>query len=695
MTSYSGGFEKEFMDLNSDIKTLKGVGEKTAALFNRVGVFSLWDLLMYVPRDYEVFPPVISCSGLRDGESAAVLLTVKTEPRVIHVKHLSILSVTAADGSGNAVILKWFNSPYLKKILKPGFTRVFYGRAGVHNSAMELEHPRFFEKEEYEKLTGVMQPVYALTKGLSSKSIKSAVDKVLKDCGIEDFLSRKEREELGLTEFLPAIRTLHSPAEREDIIRAKKRISFNEFLVFILNIKRIKAEKGNTANSYIIPVSAAAGRISESLPYSLTVSQKKAFSDIMRDMGGECPMNRLLQGDTGSGKTIVAFLAMAAAAENGFQAAIMAPTEVLARQHAEKLRSLIKKAGLPFRTVLLTGSLSAKERREARAEIESGEAQLIVGTHALIQEGVDFKDLALAVTDEQHRFGVKQRETLSGGSPEDSGQGIAEKIPHVLVMSATPIPRTLAIILYGDLDISVMDEMPAKRLPIKNCVVGSDYRKTAYSFILKEVEKGHQAYVICPMVEASEAVSSENVTDYSEKLRSIFGARVRVGLLHGRMKNREKNEVMERFASRDIDVLVSTTVVEVGVDVPNATVMMIENAERFGLSSLHQIRGRVGRGGSQGYCIFVDTSGKEKENERLSILNKTNDGFRIADEDLKLRGPGDLFGIRQSGDMDFRVADIYNDADMLRLAADFSERISRETAVRLEKYAHYAGNVTL
>ena len=683
------------MDLNSEIKTLKGVGEKTAALFNRVGVFSLWDLLMYVPRDYEVFPPLVHSSDLKNGESAAVLLTVKTEPKEIFVKRLSILSVIASDSSGNAIILKWFNSPFLKKLLKPGLTRVFYGRAEVRSQAMELEHPRFYEKEEYEKLTDVMQPVYSLTKGLSSKTIRSAVDKVLKDCEIEDFLSPYEREELKLMEFLPALRTLHTPEERENIVRARKRISFNEFLLFLVNIKRIKDEKGNMSNSYPIPVSAAAERIRDSLPYALTDSQDKAFSDIMRDMGGKSPMNRLLQGDTGSGKTIVAFLAMAAAAENGFQAAIMAPTEVLARQHAEKLGSLIKNAGLPFRTVLLTGSLSAKERREARAEIESGAAQLIVGTHALIQEGVSFKDLALAVTDEQHRFGVKQRETLSGGSHEDGGSISGLRVPHVLVMSATPIPRTLAIILYGDLDISVMDEMPAKRLPIKNCVVGTDYRKTAYSFICKEIEKGHQAYVICPMVEASEAVSSENVTDYSEKLRSIFGGKVRVGLLHGRMKSREKNEVMERFASGDIDVLVSTTVVEVGVDVPNATVMMIENAERFGLSSLHQIRGRVGRGGSQGYCIFIDTSGDEKENKRLSILNNTNDGFKIADEDLKLRGPGDIFGIRQSGDMDFRIADIYNDADMLRLAADFSERISPETAAKLEKYAHYAGNVTL
>ncbi|MCR4589810.1 MAG: ATP-dependent DNA helicase RecG [Lachnospiraceae bacterium] len=678
------------MNLSDDIKTLKGVGEKTAALFNRVGVFSLWDLLMYIPRDYEVYPDPVSAAEVKPGETAAVLLTVKTDPTVIHVKRLSILSVLAADKDGNALKLKWFNSPYLKKLLYKGLTKVFYGKISVNGSSLEMEHPKFFDKGEYEKMTGVMQPVYPLTKGLTSKSIGQAVEKVLEEGEIEDFLALGEREKLNLMDNETAIRTLHSPETRENILRARKRISFNEFLIFMLNIKRVKADRGRAENGFKMMESAAAKRVIERLPYALTGAQEKAYRDIISDMGADSPMNRLLQGDTGSGKTIIAFLAMITAAENGHQAAIMAPTEVLARQHAEKLNKLILDASLPFKTVLLTGSLSAKERREARAMTESGEASLIVGTHAIIQEGVNFKDLALAVTDEQHRFGVKQRETLSGS--EDSVGGA---MPHVLVMSATPLPRTLAIILYGDLDISVMDEMPGERLPIKNCVVGTEYRKTAYSFIEKEIEKGHQAYVICPMVEASEAVSSENVIDYAEKLRGIYGSRASVGLLHGRMKSKEKNEIMERFASGDTDILVSTTVIEVGVDVPNATVMMIENAERFGLSSLHQIRGRVGRGGSQGYCIFIDTSGDEKENKRLAILNKTNDGFKIADEDLKLRGPGDVFGIRQSGEMDFRVADIYNDADMLRLAAEYSKRMDKDTEERLEKYVRYEGNVIL
>ena len=673
------------MNLSDNIKTLKGIGEKTAALFNRVGVFSLWDLLMYIPRDYEVYPPLSSLKDIKPGENAAVLLTVKTEPEVFHLRRISILSVIASESGGNSIKLKWFNSPYLKNVLRAGMTKVFYGRVSTGNS-IEMEHPKFFDRAEYEKLTGVMQPIYPLTKGLSSKGIGQAVDKVLENAVIEDFLSPGDRERLGLMDNTTAFRTIHSPALRENTIRARKRISFNEFLIFMLNIRRIKAERGIEKNGYGMMESGAAKRVMESLPYALTEAQKRTYGDIVRDLGSDIPMNRLLQGDTGSGKTIIAFLAMITAAENGYQAAIMAPTEVLAVQHAEKLRKLIEENGLPYKTLLLTGSLSAKEKREARSGIEEGSAQLIVGTHALIQEGVRFKDLALAVTDEQHRFGVKQRETLSGDK---------EKKPHVLVMSATPIPRTLAIILYGDLDISVMDEMPGMRLPIKNCVVGTDYRKTAYSFIRKEIEKGHQAYVICPMVEASESVSSENVTDYAGKLRGFFGDSVRIAALHGRMKPKEKNEIMERFSSHDIDILVSTTVIEVGVDVPNATVMLIENAERFGLSSLHQIRGRVGRGSEQGYCIFIDSSGDDRENKRLKILNTTNDGFKIADEDLKLRGPGDLFGIRQSGDMDFRVADIYNDADMLHLAAGYVDKMDAKTEEKLAMYAKYEGRVTL
>ena len=397
----------------------------------------------------------------------------------------------------------------------------------------------------------------------------------------------------------------------------------------------------------------------EKLPYKLTNAQLRVLAEVQRDMRSEHVMQRLIQGDVGSGKTILAFLAMADAAHNGYQSAIMAPTEVLARQHYESFTGLCEEFGLDYPVILLTGSMTAKQKKEAYRRLEEAPDALVIGTHALIQEKVLYQNLALVITDEQHRFGVKQRESFSEKGSK----------PHILVMSATPIPRTLAIILYGDLDISVVDEVPAKRLPIKNCVVDTRYRPKAYQFIEKEVEAGHQAYVICPLVEESENMEAENVTDYAKRLKEELPEHIRVGILHGQMKPAQKNEVMEQFAANEIQVLVSTTVVEVGVNVPNATVMMIENAEHFGLAQLHQLRGRVGRGDAQSYCIMVNVSGSKESMKRLDILNKSNDGFKIASEDLKLRGPGDFFGIRQSGEIQFALADIYQDAYTLQKAS--------------------------
>jgi ATP-dependent DNA helicase RecG len=381
-------------------------------------------------------------------------------------------------------------------------------------------------------------------------------------------------------------------------------------------------------------------------------------------------MNRLIQGDVGSGKTIIALLALLKTVSNGYQGALMAPTEVLARQHMESFEDLISKFGLPFKPVLLVGSMTAKQKRDAYEKLQTGVANLAIGTHAVIQEKVVFKKLALVVTDEQHRFGVRQRETLA-----DKGD-----YPHVLVMSATPIPRSLAIILYGDMHLSVIDELPANRLPRKNCVVGTGYRPTAYKFIQRQVEAGHQAYVICPMVEEGEDEDNklENVIDYTAKLKEYLPDNIRIQYLHGKMRPGEKNSIMEAFSKHEIDVLVSTTVVEVGINVPNATVMMVENAERFGLAGLHQLRGRVGRGFAQSYCIFVSSKEDSKTMERLEILNKSNDGFFIASEDLRLRGPGDLFGIRQSGDFDFELADIYQDGEILKMCSEFVDQLMLE-----------------
>ena len=423
------------------------------------------------------------------------------------------------------------------------------------------------------------------------------------------------------------------------------------------------------------------------MPYRLTNAQMRVWGELERDLKGHTRMARLVQGDVGSGKTILAFLAMIMTAENGYQSALMVPTEVLARQHYESLCTLLKENNLTeYNPRLLTGSTKAKERREIYASLEDGSCKMVIGTHALIQEKVQYKNLALVITDEQHRFGVRQRTALAEkGEP-----------PNVLVMSATPIPRTLAIILYGDLSISVIDELPAKRLPIKNCVVDTSYRPKAYRFITRQVELGRQAYVICPMVEESEMIEAENVLDYTKILREHLPG-IRVEYLHGKMKGKEKNQIMEKFAAGEIQVLVSTTVIEVGVNVPNATVMMIENAERFGLAQLHQLRGRVGRGDRQSYCIMVNASGNKEKNRRLDVLNKSNDGFYIASEDLKLRGPGDIFGIRQSGDLEFRLADIYTDAVTLKKVSedvnrlldrdeDLEEEENQELKKRLDRF---------
>ena len=468
------------------------------------------------------------------------------------------------------------------------------------------------------------------------------------------------RKKHQLAEINYAVEHIHFPEDQSQLLFARKRLVFDEFFFFLTGVRKLNERKADRTSSYVMKPSDQVKTFLNRLPYKLTQAQMRTWSEILTDLSGGLIMNRLIQGDVGSGKTIVAFLALLTAAYNGFQAALMAPTEVLARQHYESLSQMLSKQGMEIRTVLITGSMNAKEKREAYEKIRSHQADLIIGTHALIQEKVEYDNLALVITDEQHRFGVGQRELFS-----DKG-----KDPHILVMSATPIPRTLAIILYGDLDISVIDQLPQGRQPIKNCVVNPQWRPKAYDFIRKQVEEGRQAYVICPMVEPSELLEAENVLDYTKKLRKELPSSITVEYLHGQMKGKEKNAVMERFASGDVQVLVSTTVIEVGVNVPNATVMMIENAERFGLAQLHQLRGRVGRGDFQSYCIMVNCSGEEGVSKRLDILNHSNDGFYIASQDLKLRGPGDIFGMRQSGDLEFKLADIFTDAPLLKSVSE-------------------------
>ena len=658
------------------LRTLKGVGEKTEKLFQKVGIYDTDDLLHYYPRNYDEYETPVDIAELKEGTVQAVSAAVCSGVYVNSVRGRQIISVNIADQSGKFPVV-WFNLPYLKKTLRKGSWFVFRGRIVRKQGMLEMEHPEIFTPSAYEEILHNLQPIYGLTAGLSNKTVVKMVTQLLEDLPMQsEYLPEELRERYGLADVNYALKTIHFPKNKEELLVSRKRLVFDEFLLFILSVRRMKEKAEETPNCFPVKETWLTEEVIERLPYSLTNAQLNAWHEIERDLAGRTMMSRLVQGDVGSGKTILAFLAMFLVADNGYQAALMAPTEVLARQHYEGFLKLMEEQGLSFPTILLTGSDTAKEKRIAYERIASGEASIIIGTHALIQEKVEYANLALVITDEQHRFGVKQREALTTrGNP-----------PNVLVMSATPIPRTLAIILYGDLDISVIDELPAKRLPIKNCVVNTSYRPKAYSFIEKQVREGRQAYVICPMVEESEEMEAENVLDYTQKLKENLPSDIRIEYLHGKMKPKEKNRVMESFAAGEIQVLVSTTVVEVGVNVPNATVMMVENAERFGLAQLHQLRGRVGRGEYQSYCIFIQGN-QDQISKRLEILNKSNDGFYIAGEDLKLRGPGDLFGIRQSGDMEFRIGDIYNDSTILKEASEAAEEIlSLDPELDLEQH---------
>ena len=606
------------------------------------------------------FPEIKRPDEVVEGETAAVIGQIRQTPIVKRVRSMQI-TVTSIVGMGKRLELVWFRLPYIKNSLHPGENYVFYGKVQHKNGRFVMEQPAIYTPEKYEAMEHLLLPVYTLPKGLSNQLMLKAERSVLEEEHLfRDYLPTELREKHQLCEYNYAIKQIHFPDDMETLIEARKRLVFDELFLFILNLQYQKEKKEKEKNQFSFQSDDFVEQLIEKLPYKLTNAQLRALSEVRTDMRSDYVMQRLIQGDVGSGKTIIAFLAMADTAHNGCQSAIMAPTEVLARQHYESFQSMCEIFGLDFPVILITGSMTAKQKKLAYQEILDHPDALIIGTHALIQEKVIYQNLALVITDEQHRFGVKQREIFSEKGTK----------PHILVMSATPIPRTLAIILYGDLDISVVDEVPAKRLPIKNCVVDTRYRPKAYQFIEKEVAAGHQAYVICPLVEESENMEAENVTDYAKRLKEELPDTIEIGLLHGQMKPAQKNDIMERFAANEIQVLVSTTVVEVGVNVPNATVMMIENAEHFGLAQLHQLRGRVGRGDAQSYCIMVNCSNSKESQKRLDILNQSNDGFKIASEDLKLRGPGDFFGIRQSGEMQFALADIYQDAYIMQRASE-------------------------
>ncbi len=665
------------MEKDTLITEIKGVGEKTAALFHKLGIHTVGDVLLYYPKTYIRFPEWKRADEVTEGETAAVFGRLAGSPVVRKARSMQVTAASVRE-MGVSLHLVWFRMPYLKNSLHAGESYVFYGKVLRKNGTLTMEQPVVYSEEQYKSMERLFFPVYAVSKGLSNNLIRKTVRAALSFENLfPDFLPEYVREKYRLPEYNYALKQIHFPDDMDAVIAARKRLVFDELFLFVLGIQYQKEKKEREENRFSLAKDGYAEELILKLPYELTGAQQRVLEEIGRDMRGPHVMQRLIQGDVGSGKTILAFLAMADCAHNGLQSALMAPTEVLASQHYDSFRKLCEQFGLKFPVILLTGSMTAKQKRDAYDRLKLFSNAMIIGTHALIQERAVYRKLGLVITDEQHRFGVKQREAFS-----EKGQ-----TPHILVMSATPIPRTLAIILYGDLDISVVDEVPARRLPIKNCVVDIRYRPKAYRFIEDEVKRGHQAYVICPLVEESENMDAENVADYAARLREELPPEIQIGILHGQMKAAQKNEVMEQFAANEIQVLVSTTVVEVGVNVPNATVMMIENAERFGLAQLHQLRGRVGRGDAQSYCIMINTSDTKESGKRLEILNRSNDGFEIAAEDLKLRGPGDFFGIRQSGEMQFALADIYQDASVLKDAADeVRELLGRDPGLTMPEH---------
>lgn len=654
------------MQLDDSVERMKGVGPKTAALFEKIKVYTIEDLLRLYPRNYLSYDPPVDIEEAEVGQRVAIRAQIQSYVDVKRVGKHKIVTCTVKDLTGS-VRLTWFNSPFLKQVFHIGQTFIFVGVLSQRKFQLTMEHPEYYSVDQYQKMVSTLQPVYPLTEGLSNKVVTKTIQNALNVVELlQDKVPQSIQQSYSLMPIEQAVEGVHFPQSIEQLSNCRNRLVFDEFFLFLVHMRQMREKTIQVENAFEIKDFTGANAFIKSLPFELTNGQRKAVDDIFRDFAGKTVMNRLVQGDVGSGKTAVAQIALLAVAQNGYQGALMAPTEVLATQHYQDLKRDFEPLGI--QVALLCGTTKISQKRKIYEQLLNGDIDIIVGTHALIQDKVVYKNLALVVTDEQHRFGVRQREKLSEKGNE----------PHVLVMSATPIPRTLAIIMYGDLDISVICDMPASRKPIKNCVVGPRYRPTAYKFMQQQINEGHQIYIICPMVEASETVEAENVIEYREELLSYFADDVEIAYLHGKMTPDEKNVIMQAFVEKKIDILVSTTVIEVGINNPNATVMMIENAEKFGLAQLHQLRGRVGRGSAQSYCIMLCTTQKQEAFDRLNILNTSNDGFFIANEDLKMRGPGDFFGVRQSGEMLFHLGDIYNHAEILKNARDAVTMLEKE-----------------
>lgn len=661
----------------TDIRYLKGVGEKRAGLLNKLGIFTIEQLFEYYPRDYRDFSQEMLVSDCESGENACIKATLISNVKEHMVRRGMILYKCDFTDGKTVIHATLFNQKFLAKSLKIYEDYILFGKIEKRLSFAEMNSPQILPAKD----NAGIHPVYRATEKLSSAAIEKLVRTALEQHGeFAETLPQEIRQKYDLIDLTAAMRNIHFPNSFELLAAARKRLIFEELLTLQLGLLKLKGKKRR--ESHIRIINDFTQEFLHLLPFSPTGAQLRAVKDCVADMQGKYPMNRLLQGDVGSGKTAVAAGVIYTAVKNGFQCALMAPTEILANQHYETLSNLLGSAGI--KTELLTGSTPAAEKRRIKAALACGEAQFAIGTHALIQKDVDFKNLGLVITDEQHRFGVNQRASLA-----EKGSEV-----HTLVMSATPIPRTLALMIYGDLDISILDELPPGRQKIRTDVVDSRYHKRLYEFVKKQIVAGQQAYIVCPLVEAgkSDLLPAE---EYAEQLANGAFKGINLGVLHGKMNSKSKERVMAGFVSGHIKILVATTVVEVGVDVPNASVMIIENAERFGLSQLHQLRGRVGRGKVQSYCVLVSDSESETARERLQIMKKYSDGFKIADEDLKQRGPGDFFGNRQHGLPELKIADMLSNTEILAECRRCADDILKEDfRLDLPKYAPLAEKIT-
>ena len=659
--------------MSKDIRYLKGVGEKRAELFAKKGINTVEDLLYYFPRSHEDRSEMKEIADCKEGETVCVSVTVFSPVKDVRVRRNLLISTMIVSDTTGALNVVWYNNKYVKGQFFTGDEYILYGKITRNRGKMEMINP-VYEKKGKERFTGKIVPLYPLTEGLTQKIVQSSMELAIKEAGrLEEYIPTEIREQYNIAELNYAMKNIHFPEDFESYNIARERFVFEELLILQLALSGHKDENIQKDGVKFDDIMCVR-EFTDSLPFPLTNAQKRVLNEILKDTKSGKMMNRLVQGDVGSGKTAVAAAAIYVAVKNGHQAAMMAPTEILAAQHAETLAEFFK--DMDINVVMLTGSMKVRDKRLAYDMIAAGAADVVVGTHAIIQEAVEFNDLTLVVADEQHRFGVEQRAKLAAKGNN----------PHMLIMSATPIPRTLALILYGDLDISIIDELPPGRKPVKTYAVGESMRKRIYSFLEKNVRDGMQAYVVCPLIEDTEKSDLQDAEALVQKLQDIFPV-FKVGLMHGRMKPKLKEEIMDEFVRGEIKILVSTTVIEVGVNVPNANMMIIENAERFGLSQLHQLRGRVGRGGEQAYCILMAHGNNEVTKKRMETMTISNDGFYISEQDLKLRGPGDFFGTRQHGLPEMKIANLFEDRDILAVSQLAAKKIlDEDPALESDKY---------